>query len=267
MKDMQTERPWALITGASRGIGLALAESLAAEGYDLVLSASDMNALCKAADRIKRQTNEVVVRLIPFDLTQPDAPTKLYEEVDQSGIAIDLLVNNAGVGVYGHFIDTALVDELRMMQLNMAALTALSKRFLKPMIERGRGHIVNMASLAAYQPGGPGFAVYYATKSYVLSFSKALAVELRSSGVHVSAVCPGPVTTAFETRSGAAGSWLYRLPKNTPERIARSVCRGIKSHRSVVLPGLLTKLLAFAGEVPPRRVALEINNLLLKASR
>ncbi|MEJ2467413.1 MAG: SDR family NAD(P)-dependent oxidoreductase, partial [Candidatus Thiodiazotropha sp.] len=151
--------------------------------------------------------------------------------------------------------------------LNMLALTALSKRFLKPMIQRGRGHIVNLASLAADQPGGPGFAVYYATKSYVLSFSKTLALELRGSGIHVSAVCPGPVATAFKDRSGAADSWLYRLPKNTPEKIAGSVCRAIKSHRSVVLPGIFSKFLAFAGEMPPRRIALEVNNLLLRSSR
>ncbi len=266
MKDMTTERPRALITGASRGIGLALAESLAAEGYDLVLCASDADTLNIAADKIRQQT-DVAVKPMPLDLTQPEAPAKLYEQVAQSGITIDLLVNNAGIGVYGRFIDTALDEELRMMQLNMAALTSLSKRFLKPMMERGHGQIVNMASLAAYQPGGPGFAVYYATKSYVLSFSKALALELRGSGIHVCAVCPGPVKSAFETRSGAVDSWLYRLPKNTPQSIARSIIRGIKSHRSVVLPGLLNKLLAFAGELPPRRIALEVNNLLLKSSR
>jgi uncharacterized protein len=266
MKVIKTERPWALITGASRGIGLALAQSLASEGYDLVLTARDVDDLSKAADRIKQQTG-VEVRLMPMDLVQPDAPTKLYEEINQSGITIDLLINNAGLGVYGHFINTPLEDELQMMQLNMLALTALSKRFLKPMIQRSRGHIVNIASLAAYQPGGPGFAVYYATKSYVLSFSKALALELRGSGVHVTAVCPGPVATAFEDRSGAADSWLYRLPKNTPEKIAGSVCRAIKTHRSVVLPGIFSKLLAFAGEMPPRRIALEVNNLLLRSSR
>jgi short-subunit dehydrogenase len=115
-----------------------------------------------------------------------------------------------------------------MMQLNMLALTAPSKRFLKPLMQRGCGHIVNIASLA---------------------------------------VCPGPVATAFKDRSGAADSWLYRLPKNTPEKIARTVCRAIKSHRSVVLPGIFSKFLAFAGEMPPRRIALEVNNLLLRSSR
>ncbi|MEJ2456262.1 MAG: SDR family NAD(P)-dependent oxidoreductase, partial [Candidatus Thiodiazotropha sp.] len=142
MKKMKSERPWALITGASRGLGLALAESLASEGYNLVLTARNVDDLIKAADRIKQQTG-VEVRLMPMDLVQPDAPTKLYEEINQSGITIDLLINNAGLGVYGHFIDTPLEDELQMMQLNMLALTALSKRFLKPMIQRGRGHIVN----------------------------------------------------------------------------------------------------------------------------
>jgi len=151
-----------------------------------------------------------------------------------------------------------------MMQLNMQTLTALSKLFLPPMIERKQGHIINITSLTAYQPGGPGMALYYASKSYVLSFTKALSVELRGTGVYASAVCPGPVASEFVSRSGVGKTPLYSLPKQTPDQIANATCKALKSRQRVIIPDLITKLLAFAGELHPRRIALEINRILLK---
>jgi short-subunit dehydrogenase len=189
----------------------------------------------------------------------------LWADLTRAGIAIDVLVNNAGVGMYG-LLDEQDPDELdRMLQLNMAALTVLTRLVLPGMRQRRWGRILNVASIVAYQPGGPRMATYYATKAYVLSFSKGLARELDGSGVSVTVLSPGPTETSFDDRAGATLNVLYRrLPKMTAAAVARAGYDGMKRQSMVVIPGLMTKLLALAGELPPRRIALEINHLLWK---
>jgi short-subunit dehydrogenase len=155
----------------------------------------------------------------------------------------------------------------RLVTLNVAALTTLARLALPDMLARRTGRILNVASLVAYQPGGPQEAVYYATKSFVLSFSKGLARELRGSGVTITALCPGPTKTSFETTAGATNTALYKWMPSTPAAaVARAGYRGMMRGSTVVIPGLLTKLLAFAGELPPRWIALEVNRLLLSPS-
>lgn len=252
-----------LITGGSKGIGLEIAKQFARNHYNLVLVSRDEKTLDEVAQSLHSTGAENVISLA-IDLSQADSPQALYQEIQNRGIQIDVLVNNAGVGLYGNFAEADQDQELQMMQLNMLTLTTLTKLFLKPMLKRGHGRVLNVASLVAYQPGGARMAVYYATKSYVLSFSKGLSVELRGTGVKVTALCPGPVATNFEFISGADKTVLYRLPKLSPKRVAIAAYRATRRGSRIVIPGFLSKILAFAGELPPRRIALEVNNLLLK---
>ena len=259
----ETKHPFALVTGASRGVGLAIAKQLAQRGYSLVLSASNAQTLNQAALQLKGQTNAQVI-CVAADLNSSQGPHQIYDQVKRYGVDIDVVVNNAGLGVYGEFAETALDQELAMMQVNMQAVTILSKLFLPAMLQRKRGHIINIASLTAYQPGGPKMAVYYATKNYVLSLTKALNVELRNSGVFATVVCPSPIATEFETNAGVSDTMLYKLPKLSAQQVARAACGALESKRGVIIPGAISKLLAFAGELHPRRIALEVNRLLLK---
>ncbi len=253
-----------LITGASSGIGLEIARQYAQRHDHLIVVSRDPERLRRAADTL-REAGAGEVTAIALDLSRPDSAPELFRRID--GTPVDVLVNNAGMGLYGEFTSLAPEKEMAMMQLNMLTLVSLTRLFLPRMLERGRGRILNVASLAAYQPGGPRMATYYATKAFVLSFCKGLSVELRGSGVRVTALCPGPTKTAFEDLSGASRTLLYRLPKVSARRVARAAVHAVRRGRRVAIPGLLAKFLAFAGELPPRRIALEVNNLLLKSVR
>jgi short-subunit dehydrogenase len=256
-------RRTALVTGASQGLGLALARLLAADGHDLVLVARGSQRLQEAENEL-RSGKGLSVRSFAMDLSGPDAARALWEKLAESTVEIDILVNNAGVGLYGAFKDQEPDAIAAMEALNIGALTMLTRLALPGMLERGFGRILNVASVAGYQPGGPGMAAYYATKSYVLSFSKALARELAGTGVSVTALSPGPVRTSFEESSGAGDSPLYRfVPTLTAEAVARAGYRGMMRGRATVIPGITAKLMALAGELPPRRIALEVNRILL----
>ena len=191
--------PTALVTGASSGIGLELATLLAKNRHGVVLVARGKDRL----DGIARGLTEefgVAATVLPADLADPAAPLDVFLTLAERKVAIDVLVNDAGFGVYGFFADTPLEKELAMIQVNVTALTHLTKLFLPGMLERRRGRILNVASTAAFQPG-PLMAVYYATKAYVLSFSEALGNETAGSGVTVTALCPGPTLTHFQRRA------------------------------------------------------------------
>jgi short-subunit dehydrogenase len=180
-----------------------------------------------------------------------------------AGIAIDVLVNNAGVGLYGPVAEQNPEHLERMLQLNVAALTTLTRLALPGMLQRRWGRILNVASMVAYQPGAPRMAAYYATKAYVLSFSKGLARELDGSGVSVTALAPGPTDTSFDDQAGSNVNVFYkRLPKMTAAAVARAGYRGMQRRSMVVIPGVMSKILALAGEFPPRRIALEVNRVL-----
>ena len=188
----------ALITGASSGIGLELAHLFARDGYRLVLVARSRGALRELGDDLQSRYN-VTVRISPRDLAHPSTPNELYQELQEAGIVLDVLVNNAGFGGGGAFLSTDWNNEAEMMQVNMVALTHLTKLFL-PQIRAREGKLLNVASVAAFQPG-PFMAVYYASKAYVLHFTEALAEELRGTGVTVTCLCPGPVKTNFQKRA------------------------------------------------------------------
>jgi short-subunit dehydrogenase len=259
-------RPTALITGASSGIGVEFARLLAASGYDLVLAARSAERLEDVALEIRHQHGGRV-ETRRCDLASAGGATPLWRGLVADGIAVDTLVNNAGAGLHGPFVeqDADAID--RMVTLNVAALTTLTRLALPPMLDRRVGRILNVASLAAFQPGGPREAVYYATKSFVLTFSKGLARELRGTGVTVTVLCPGPTNTSFQAAAGSTKTMLARwCPMDSPADVARAGWEGTMRGATVVLPGLLTKLLAFGGELPPRGLALEVNRLLLRPS-
>src|SRR5215475_3319233 len=230
----------ALVTGASTGIGYELARVLAANGHPLVIVARDREKLNALAGELQSEYG-VPVGVFARDLSEPGAAEALWSEVSGSKITIDILVNNAGVGAYGEFQNMPLAELERMQMLNVVALTSLTRLALPEMLARKHGRVLNVASVVGYQPGGPRMAAYYATKAYVLSFSKGVARELDGSGVSVTVLSPGPTETSFDNTAGAKVNVLYnRLPKMTAAVVARAGYDGMKRQAMVVIPGFLT---------------------------
>ncbi len=250
------DRRFALITGASSGIGRALVENFAEHGYDVILSARSVAKLeAHAADLEKRFG--ITALVIVSDLESPTGAGELHTEIKRRGITLCALVNNAGYGTFGLFQDTSLESQLAMMQINMASVVALARLFLPDLIAT-EGKMLNTASTAAFQPG-PYMAVYYATKSFVLSFSEALAAELAETGVTVTALCPGPTASGFQDKAAMQHSAMVkgkRLP--TSEEVARKGFRAMQRGRRVYIPGLKNWILAQLPRFSPRRLVTAI---------
>jgi short-subunit dehydrogenase len=242
----------ALITGASGGIGLELAQVFASNGHQLVLVARSARRLEELAATL-RQRHGVTVTVEATDLASPAAPQEIYETLKAQGISIEVLVNNAGYALYGPFAETDLASELDMIQLNVNTLTALTKLFLHDMLARKAGKILNLASTAGFQPG-PLMAVYYATKAYVLSFSEALANELAGSGVSVTALCPGPTRSGFQSRAKMEDSKLFSGKIMDAGTVARIGYQGLMQGKTVVVPGLRNRLLVQVVRITPRKL-------------
>jgi uncharacterized protein len=241
-----------LITGASTGIGRELAHICARAGQSLVITARDVAALEALAAEITGR-HRVEVLPIAHDLSNETGGITLFEKVRSAGVGIDVLINNAGVGLYGAFASTDLAAEKRLMQLNVVSLVELSKRCVHEMLARRRGRIMNVASTAAFVPG-PTMAVYYASKAFVLSFSEALAEELRDSGISVTALCPGPTRTEFQTRAGVGSSKLFKGAVMDAPSVAEAGFRAMMRGDRVVVPGPRNKMVPFAARLLPRRV-------------
>lgn len=241
-----------LITGASAGIGYELAKLYARDGYRLVLVARRKVTMDKHAAEL-RKLGSPEVTVIVKDLAVLESPDKLFAETQKAKIHVDVLVNNAGFGGNGPFAKTDLDDELEMMQVNMVALTHLTKLYLGPMLARKRGQIVNIASTAAFQPG-PLMAVYYATKAFVLSFSEAVYEELRGSGVTVTCVCPGATHTEFAKRARMEKSKLFQARAMDAETVAKLAYRGIQKRKPLVITGFMNWLGAQLVPFGPRSV-------------
>ena len=242
--------PTALITGASGGIGLELARIFAEQGYALVLVARTRERLEEIAVELKPTPVQVLAK----DLALVGAAEGIHREVPK----VDVLVNNAGYGVYGPFVKTPLDDELGMLQLNMTALVVLTKLYLPAMVAAKNGKILNVASTAAFQPG-PLMALYYATKAFVLSFSEAIGNELEGTGVTVTALCPGPTATGFQARTKLEKSRLIKRMKVMDARtVAEAGYRGLMAGKPVVIPGLMNKLLAQSVRFSPRWMVTKI---------
>ena len=249
-------RPVAVVTGASSGIGLELSRLLARDGHDLVIVAQHAERLAEVARELTAQRGVRVVE-IAADLSDWAAPLEIAGELKRHGLTPDVLVNNAGFGLRGVFAELDLGEQLRMVHVNVSALTHLTGLLLPDMIARGRGRVLNVASTAAFQPG-PLMAVYYATKAYVLSFSEAVASELGGSGVTVTALCPGPTATAFQQRAGLEGTRLFRVTAMDAAAVAREGYDGMLRGARLVIPGWRNRLFAQAVGFIPRRMVLQI---------
>lgn len=249
--------PWAVITGASGGIGLEMARELARQRHSLVLVARDEAKLRSLATDLAH-THDVKVDVIAIDLAAPDGVSRLVEQLQAKSIVPTVLVNNAGFGVFGDHLHTEWSAERGMIDLNITALTELTKRLLPGMAKQGRGQILNVASTASFQPG-PYMAVYYASKAYVLSYSEALAEELAGSGITVTALCPGPTATGFVDRAAANDSALFkgrRLP--AAAEVARYGIAAMQRGQRVAIHGSMNCVMAQSVRFTPRRVVTKI---------
>lgn len=249
-------RNTALITGASSGIGYELAKLFARDGYSLVLVAKNESGLKRVSEELRCRYG-VSVKWIRKDLSLPNMVEELVDELEREAMTVNILVNNAGFGTYGPFTETDFDVERAMMQLNMCSLTHLTKFFMKQMLARGEGKILNVASTAAFQPG-PLMAVYYATKAYVLFFSEAIANELRGTPVQVSVLCPGPTRTGFQQRAGTQSSIFFDWVAMDAETVALAGYRGLMNNKLLIIPGMMNRVLAFGVRFLPRRLVTDI---------
>lgn len=247
---------YALITGGSRGIGLELALELASRGFSVIITARGAEALKKSASAIKDKY-AVNVEIIPCDLSEDHGADILVSEIRKKNITIHTLVNNAGIGLYGSFLELDDADQSRMLHLNLITLVRLTKLFLPDLILK-RGGVLNVASTAAFQPG-PLMAVYYASKAFVLSFSEALHRELKDKGVSVTALCPGPTRSEFYSAGKIDNTRLLRsglLRLMHPGEVAAAGLRAYMRGKRVEIPGFMNKAGAFLVRYAPRGVVL-----------
>lgn len=236
-----------MITGATGGIGMALAKEFIRCGYRLILVASREERLRRLTARLERACPTCVVAVIRQDLSISGAAAKLYGKLREKNIQVDILVNNAGIGLVGEEIHLPLIKERKMIGLNISAVTELTHLFLRDMCQRGEGKILNVASVGAFQPG-PYTAAYYATKSYVASFSRALRVEAREHGVQISVLCPGTTRTEFFERAGSSvPMWAM-----SADRVARAAVRGLEKNKEIIVPGIGNRVL----QLLPERIKL-----------
>lgn len=248
-------RQVAIITGASDGIGAELARLMGKKGHDLALVARRRDRLEALATEISGAGRPTPL-VIPLDLAERDAPAALAEALHAAGAEPQILVNNAGFGLQGQVAELDADQQLKMIDVNVRALTALTLKFLPDLI-RLRGRILNVASVAAFLPG-PGMAVYYASKAYVLSFSEALSQELAGKGVSVTALCPGPVPTGFQAAAGMTANLtgLMKMVETRPQAVAEAAYRGMMSGRRVVMPSFADWMSASAAALTPRGLLL-----------
>jgi len=242
-------KPVAIITGASSGIGTALARVFAANGHQLVLVGRQQDQLNAVADEIAATGAGARPLVIALDLARMDTPARIAHELGGRGLEAAYVVNNAGYGIIGDAHEGDRAEQLGMIDVNARALTELSLRFLDS-VTRHRGGILNVSSVSAYMPG-PGMALYHATKAYVVSFTEALHTELAPLGVRVSVLCPGPVPTKFQERAGIE----LRLPRfvtHSADWVAQQGYNGLMKNKRVVIPGFTNKLMRFMAATAPR---------------
>lgn len=255
----------ALITGASGGIGLELSKIHASKGGDLVLVARSLNKLLAIKEELEKK-HAIRVKIISKDLSIKDAALEVYQEIKKEKIQIDYLINNAGFGDFGFFYETDWNKEEQMIQLNITCLTQFCKLYVKEMIAQGGGKIMNLASMAAFEPG-PLMSVYYATKAYVLHFSEAIGNELLDKGVTVTALCPGPTESGFQEVSAQQESKVIKGRKLTSAKIVAAYgYKAMLTGKPVAVQGILNRLLvSLIGFFPRRFVVKAIRKIQDKA--
>jgi short-subunit dehydrogenase len=246
----------ALITGASGGIGYELAKIFARDHHNLILVARSADKLAQVAREL--QAHGVTVKIVALDLAAPIAPKFLFDQLQSERISVDILVNNAGFGVHGQFAEMPEAEILGQIDLNIRALTELTRLFLPPMIARRSGRVMNVASTAGFQPG-PLIAVYYATKAYVISFSEAIANELHGTGVIVTCFCPGATHTGFADRAGIEKSRLFQLGAMSAQKVARDGYRAMMRGRTLAISGAHNWLVAQSTRFAPRKMVTAVS--------
>lgn len=248
-----SSRETVLVTGASSGIGRELAFCFARDGADCVLLARSEDALHDLAETLTSRF-DVAANVLPADLSEHDAAAKIQDELNERGLSVDVLVNNAGFGARGRFAELDRQRQIDMIQVNVTTLTDLTRCLLPDMLERGEGGVLNVASTAAFQPG-PRMSVYYATKAYVLSFSDGLSEELSDTGVTATCLAPGPTRTSFIDEARMDESRLFQFATvMSAEDVAQTGYEAFRTGRPVAIPGVANKLGAFLVRFSPRAV-------------
>ncbi|MDI1267413.1 MAG: SDR family oxidoreductase [bacterium] len=238
-----------LITGASAGIGAEFARVFASNGHRVVLVARRVERLNALADEITAAGGKPPI-IIPCDLALPDSGDRIAEALAAAGVEVEYVVNNAGYGLFGRAVQRDRADQLDMISVNIRALTDLSLRFSDQLI-RNRGGLLNVGSIAGFMPG-PGMAVYYASKAYVLSFTEAMRAELAPHGVRVTVVCPGPVPSEFQARAGFMPGFDSLVLNVQPANVAQQAYRGLMANKRAVMPGIGIKIVPFLLRFFPR---------------
>jgi len=242
-----------LITGASSGIGLELAKCFAADKSNLILVARNQVALEKLAAEL-RHKHGIEVHVLPVDLAQPESAQKIFEQTGRAGHHVDVLVNNAGFGLQGGFTQLPLSRQLEIIHVNITALTALTGLFLPGMLERRRGGILNVGSVAGFLPG-PNMAVYYASKAFVQSFTEALAAEFSGRGVTINVLCPGPTESNFGQVARGDKVRPVQVRKMPAQAVAIAGHKSFRAGKVICVPGTANKLLVFTPRILPRNLS------------
>jgi short-subunit dehydrogenase len=246
----------ALVTGASEGIGYELTTIFAENGYDVVMVARSEDRMKEIADELGEDFG-VSVQVIKKDLSVPGSSEEVYEEAPE----VDVLVNNAGIGTCGFFHENDVRREVDTARLNVETPTHLTRLFLEDMVERDEGRILNVSSMAAFQPG-PTMAVYYATKAYLLSFSEAISNEVKDTDVSVTALCPGPTETAFIQKAGEQNSRINEGEKMSQRTVAEAGYEGLMNEKRVVVPGFKNRMLVRLTKIAPKSLVIRVARYL-----
>jgi short-subunit dehydrogenase len=256
---MDTET--ALITGASSGIGLHLAREFARHQHPLVIVAPVVEELSSVASQLTDEFS-VPVRVIAKDLEQANAAQEIFDELSSASVRVDILVNNAGHGQKGNFWEIPIERDLSILRLNVEAPLRLTKLFLEPMIRRGHGRILNVASVAGFE-AGPTFAVYHASKAFVLSWSEALAEELQNTNVTLTALCPGPTDTDFFEKADMVDTRAFQKANlMPPQPVAEAGYKALMSGDRIVVPGAMNKAMVFSRRFLPKAAQAKMNEAL-----
>lgn len=262
MKNKQFKK-FAVITGASSGFGREFARIFAREGHNVLLVSDAAKDLRKVTVEITKQF-PVEARYLVMDLTHADAGAKIFQYLKKNHIAVSVLVNNAGLGNYGKFASVSLEKQRALLEVNMGILTELCHRVIPHMLKNKEGRILNVASMAAFQPG-PYYATYYASKAYVLLLTEAIREEYKRESITISALCPGPSPTNFFSKAPMKdSSWVLRASMLPPSTVAELGYRGLMKGKDIIIPGLMFRLIPFGSRLLPRRLMTKISRFMVE---
>ena len=253
---MDNFKKYTLITGASEGLGLELAKLFAMDKHNLIIVARNIDKLNEVKYRLESEY-KINVEVLSVDLSVDNSCEQIYKFVDEKKLVVDNLINNAGIGSFGYFNDEEKKFHDQIININIKSLTNLTRFFLKDMIKRERGKILNVASTAAFS-SGPKMAMYYATKAYVLSLTEALYEESKFYGVTVSCLCPGPVKTSFQQKAGIRKAKSAKKYLMEADKVAKIAYKDFKKGKTIIIPGLKNKLLIIGNKLIPRVIGRKI---------